>query len=94
MSALAERPGETPTDVAIEIEISLAAITGYGRLLRAVGRMLVTHATADGGLICEYRASRARSILWRIRPDGEVLADTPYSHVRRDFVAVELPASV
>lgn len=89
MSALVEREGATSSSD--DIEISLAAIAGYGRLLRVVGRTIDSHATKDGGLICEYRASRARPTMWRVLPDGEILPDTPYSYVLGGFVAVELP---
>jgi hypothetical protein len=92
MSALAERSdGTTSPD---ETEISLAAIDGYRRLLRAVGRTLLTHAANDGGMICESRASRSRPSLWRVRPDGEILADAPYSFAVGEFVAVKLPVTV
>ncbi len=47
----------------------------------------MTYAEADGGLICEKRAGRARSTLWRITADGRVLPDTPYSYEQRAFVA-------
>jgi hypothetical protein len=76
---------------AIEIEVSEAAVRGYGRLLRAVGRRIHTHAAPDGGLICEDRTSRARPTMWRISNDGHVVPDTPYSFARRSFVASELP---
>jgi hypothetical protein len=92
MSALVERDGATSSNN--ETEISLAAIDGYGRLLRAVDGTLCTHATNDGGLICEYRASRALPTMWRVLPDGEIRPDTPYSYSRGEFVAVKLPVSV
>lgn len=92
MGALAERNDDTSSPD--ETEISLAVIDGYGRLLRAVGRTLCTHAAKDGGLICENRASRSRPSLWRVLPDGEILADTPYSFSLGEFVAVKLPVSV
>ena len=92
MSALVERGADTSSRD--EIEISLAALRSYGRLLRAVGRRLWTHAAKDGGLICEYRGSAARPIMWRVLPDGEILPDTPYSYVRGEFVAGKLPVSV
>ena len=91
MSVLAERNGDTSS--ADETEISLAAIDGYRRLLRTVGPTLQTHAAKDGGLICEDRASRSRPTLWRVLPDGEILADAPYNFARGEFVAVKLPVS-
>jgi hypothetical protein len=92
MSVLAERHDDTSS--ADETEISLAAIDGYRRLLRTVGATLQTHAAKDGGLICEDHASRSRPTLWRVLPDGEILADTPYSFALGKFVAVTSPASV
>lgn len=74
-----------------EIEISAGAICGYGRLLGLLGATLITHATKDGGLICEHRTPRARPTLWRISADGEVLPDSPYSFVSRAFVTANLP---
>jgi len=91
MSALVERIDATSSPQ--ETEISLAAIDGYGRLLRTVGGTLFTHAAKDGGLICEHRASRSRPRLWRVLPDGEILADAPYNFARGEFVAVKLPVS-
>ena len=91
MSALVERDDATSSDN--ETEISLAAIGAYGRLLRAVGGTLCTHATTDGGLICEYRASRALPTMWRVLPDGEICPDSPYSYSRGQFVAAKLPIS-
>lgn len=92
MSALLERGGAPSSSD--EIEISLDAIAGYARLLRVVGPRLVTHATTDGGLICEYRPSRARPIMWRVRPDGEIVSDTPYSYALAKFVTADLPPHV
>jgi hypothetical protein len=93
MSVTCDQITETATPA--EIEISLAAIRGYGRLLRAVGNRLETHPTADGGLICEDRtACWARPTMWRILGDGEVLADNPYSYSLRGFAAGRLPAGV
>jgi len=92
MSALAERNGDTSSRD--ETEISLAAIDGYGRLLRSIGGTIFTHAAKDGGLICEDRASRSRPSLWRVLPDGEILADAPYNFALGEFVAVKLPVSV
>jgi len=78
-----------------DIEVSVAAIRGYGRLLRAVGHRLHTHATVDGGLICEDRtACWARPTMWRILGDGKVLADHPYSYATGAFAPGALPASI
>jgi hypothetical protein len=74
-----------------ELEISEAAICGYGRLLRALGGTVITHATRDGGLICEHRAAGARPRLWQVSSDGTVLPDSPYSFVSRAFVTASLP---
>jgi hypothetical protein len=92
MSVLAERNGETSS--ADETEISLAAIDGYRRLLRTIGPALQTHAAKDGGLICEDRASRSRPTLWRVLPNGEILADAPYSFTVGEFVTVTPPVIV
>jgi hypothetical protein len=92
MSTLVERHGAKSSND--EIEISLAAIAGYGRLMRAFGRTIYIHPTHDGGLICEYRASRARPTMWRVLPDGEILPDTPYSYLLGEFVTGKLPVSV
>jgi hypothetical protein len=89
MSLLSEH-GRDPSS-RDEIEISAAAICGYGRLLGLLAGTLVTHATKDGGLICEHRAARARPTLWRIAADGAVLPDSPYSFVSRAFVTANLP---
>jgi len=75
-------------------EITEAAITGLGRLLRVVKGKLETHPSGDGGLICEYRRSHARPTIWRVSCDGEVLPDSPYSYRHRTFVPAQLPASV
>ena len=74
-----------------EIEISEAAIRAYARLVRILEGRIRTHATRDGGLICELRVGRARPMLWRIRPDGAVAADSRYSFVRGGFFAAPLP---
>lgn len=89
MSALVERHGERSSGG--ETEISLAAVGGYGRLLRAIGCRLTSHASRDGGLICEFRASSARPVFWRVLPDGEILPDTPYNYVSGAFVAGVMP---
>lgn len=77
-----------------ECEISEAAICGYGRLLRSLSGTVVTHATKDGGLICEHRASTPRPTLWRISPDGMVLPDSPYSFLRGAFLPASPPLSI
>jgi hypothetical protein len=92
MSALVERNDDTSSRH--DTEISLEAIDGYGRLLRSIGGTLFTHAAKDGGLICESRASRSRPSLWRVLPDGEILADAPYCFALGEFVAARLPVSV
>jgi hypothetical protein len=81
-------------EVEYELEITQEALSGYGRLLRAVGRRILVHVTPDGGMICEDRASIAHPTLWRISHDGAVRADTPYSYANRAFVAAQLPARV
>lgn len=75
------------------IEITDAALGAYGRLLRAIGRIITTKATADGGLICEDRTVPARPVLWRISSDGTVVADSRYDFASGAFVS-ELPAIV
>ena len=75
-----------------EIEITDAAISAYGRLLRAVGRTIRTHAAGDGGLICEDRTLPAKPVLWRISPDGAVVADRPYCFTSRAFTTAVLPS--
>ncbi|HEX4009057.1 MAG TPA: hypothetical protein VHX62_03580 [Solirubrobacteraceae bacterium] len=93
MSVICDQIVETASPA--EIEISLAAVHGYGRLLRAVGHQLQTHPTADGGLICEDRiACWARPTMWRILSDGKVLADNPYSYALGDFAPGTLPAGL
>jgi hypothetical protein len=77
-----------------EVEITVAAVGSYARLLRLVGHRIHTYGTRDGGLICEDRRSWARPTIWRILGDGTIIADTPYSFVRRAFVAAEPPAPV
>jgi hypothetical protein len=74
-----------------EVEISVAAICGYSRLLRAVGRTIRTHAAGDGGLICEDRTVPARPMMWRVSPEGAVLPDRPYSFITRSFSTAKLP---
>jgi hypothetical protein len=74
-----------------EIEITDAAIGGFRHLLREVRGKLETHASGDGGLICEDRTVRMRPTIWRISPDGAVLPDSPYNFRRRAFISAELP---
>src|SRR5947209_4586819 len=77
-----------------EVEITDAALGAYGRLLRAIGRVITTKAATDGGLICEDRTIPARPILWRISPDGAVLADSRYSFASRAFMSELLPGGL
>ena len=77
-----------------EIEVSQAAVRCYGRLLRVLEGRVRSHASCDGGLICELRRPRARPILWRILPDGDVVADTRYSFVRGAFSTTPLPQGI
>jgi hypothetical protein len=77
-----------------EVEISLAAISTYGQLLRAIGRMITTHADGAGGLICEDRSNRARPIMWRICADGSLLPDRRYNFRTRAFTPTLLPGPV
>ncbi|HZU61948.1 MAG TPA: hypothetical protein VE983_13345 [Solirubrobacteraceae bacterium] len=79
------------SSVGQEIEISQAAARAYAGLLRVLKGSIGTHASHDGGLICELRVGRARPLLWRIRPDGAVVADSRYSFVRGAFVTAPLP---
>jgi len=74
-----------------EIEITDAAISGFGRLLRAVRGRIETYASGDGGLICEVRTVRARPTIWRVAADGAVLPDTPYNFRLRAFIPAGLP---
>jgi len=74
-----------------EVEITDAAIGGFSHLLRTVRGKIETHASGDGGLICEDRTARMRPTMWRISPDGAVLPDSPYSFRRRAFISAELP---
>ena len=92
MSLLLEYGGGP--SVSDEIEISDAAICGYGRLLRALSGRVITHATNDGGLICEHRGRAARPTLWRITSDGAVVPDTPYNFLRGAFVTASVPLSI
>jgi hypothetical protein len=92
MSLLLEHGGDP--SVSDEIEISDAAICGYGRLLRAISGTVITHATYDGGLICEHRARAARPTLWRISSDGAVVPDSPYSFLLGAFVTASLPLGI
>jgi hypothetical protein len=77
-----------------ELEISAAAICSYSRLMRAVRGRIESHGSADGGLICERRISRGRSMAWRILPDGGVVADSPYDYRLGRFVSAPLPKGV
>ncbi len=74
-----------------EVEISDAAIRAYAGLLRALPGRISTHASRDGGLICEMRPRRARPILWRILADGTLRPDNRYSFVRKGFITTQLP---
>lgn len=85
----------TATASPVEIEITPAAVLGYGRLLQAIGHRLHTHATVDGGLICEDRtACWARPTMWRILGDGQILADRPYCYALRAFAPSTLPTAI
>jgi len=77
-----------------EIEITDAAIGGYSRLLSAVGGRIATHASRDGGLICEDRTVPARPTVWQVLPDGAVLPDNPYNFLLGAFVTASLPRGV
>jgi len=74
-----------------ELTISEAAIATCGRLVAAMAGRIATHASRDGGLICEDRTSRARPRMWRIAPDGGLLPDSSYSYVRHSFTRAPLP---
>lgn len=74
-----------------EVAITAAALGAYGRLLRAMGRIIITHAAPDGGLICEDRTTPALPILWRISPEGSVLPDSRYNFASGAFVTGSLP---
>jgi hypothetical protein len=74
-----------------EIEVSEAAARAYGQLLGVLRGKVQTHASRDGGLICELRPNRARPVFWRIQPDGAVVADSRYSFVGRAFFSTPLP---
>lgn len=75
------------------VEISSAAIAGYARLRRLVGGRIETHPTRDGGLICEKRINRTRSILWHVTADGALVCDSIYSFRSGTFVRRHLPGS-
>ena len=77
-----------------ELEISDAALGAYGRLLRAMRRVITTHPARDGGLICEDRTTPAKPILWRISPDGTVTPDSRYNFANRGFVSASLPGGL
>lgn len=83
--------GQTQQSVFSDHEITDAALSAYRRLVRAVGRVLWTHAAGDGGLICEDRTIRARPIMWRISPDGAVVPDSRYNFAAGGFIAAMLP---
>jgi hypothetical protein len=79
-------------DVAAEaVTITEAAIRACGRLVALMADRISTHACRDGGMICEDRSSRARPRMWRITPDGTLLADVSYNFTRQAFVRVPLP---
>jgi hypothetical protein len=77
-----------------EIEITDAAIGGFSHLLRTVRGRIETHASGDGGLICEDRTVRMRPTMWRILPNGAVLPDSPYNFRRRAFISADLPSGL
>lgn len=83
-------PGCLPAEPKVTDE----ALGAYGRLLALIGRRLRTHATRDGGLICEDPRSRTRPAMWRISPHGVVLPDRRYSFALRGFTPVALPHGV
>ena len=85
---------QTSASSTVEIEITDAAMSAYGQLFRAVGRVIRTHAAGDGGLICEDRTVRAKPIMWRISPEGTLVPDHPYSFVNRAFVTGVLPSAL
>ena len=74
-----------------EPEVTDEALGAFGQLLVIIGRRLRTHATRDGGLICEDSSSRTRPAMWRISPDGVVLPDSRYSFRLGGFTPVALP---
>lgn len=74
-----------------EVEITDAAIGTYGRVLRAMGLSITTHADGAGGLICEYRSARARPIVWQICADGSLRSDRRYNFRTRTFAPTMLP---
>jgi hypothetical protein len=77
-----------------ELEITAAAIGAFARLLTTTGRRFKTQGTTDGGLICEDRTSPARPAVWKISPDGGLVADSCYSYPLRAFTSVPLPRGV
>jgi hypothetical protein len=77
-----------------KVVVSEAAISTCVRLLAAMRGRIRTHPYRDGGLICEDRTSRARPRMWRIAPDGALLADSSYNFARRAFVSSQLPQGV
>jgi hypothetical protein len=92
MSSRQTRPGSgSGRD---EIQISEYAIGACTRLFGAVRDRIQTHASADGGLICEARTGRSRPTFWRVSPDGGVLPDSPYNFALRAFITAELPGGV
>jgi hypothetical protein len=74
-----------------EVTVTEAAIRTCGRLVALMAGRIATHASRDGGLICEDRASRARPRLWRITPEGALLSDSSYNFTRQAFTAVPVP---
>jgi hypothetical protein len=74
-----------------ELEVTDAALGAYARLRAIIGERLRTHPARDGGLICEDRKVYTRPALWRISPDGAVLADSRYSFTLGAFARVALP---
>ncbi len=77
-----------------EVEVTEAALGAYGRLRAIVGERLRTHPARDGGLICEDPKVYTRPSLWRIAPDGAILADSRYSFTLGAFAPVALPLGV
>ncbi|HEY1524332.1 MAG TPA: hypothetical protein VGF70_15080 [Solirubrobacteraceae bacterium] len=77
--------------VAHEATITEAALRTCGRLVALMAGRIATHASSDGGLICEDRTSRARPRMWRIMPDGALLSDSSYNFTRQKFIRAPLP---
>ena len=75
-------------------EISSAAIAGYALLRRLVGGRIETPIRLwDGGLICEKRITRARSILWHATPTGRWSATASTASAREGFIRRRVPGS-